>query len=188
MAKQVKDDLEAVRVIVAALEEFETQDQERILRWAREKLGLAGAGEEVRFRYRPEISAAPVVELNPQSSVSKPVDIKTFVDSKQPNSDIQFATTVAYYYRFAAPPQLRKESISAEDLKEACRQVGRGHPARAAQTLVNAHAQGLLTRGDRGLYSINTVGENLVALTLPTKSPTGAKGAKRPAKKSARYQ
>jgi hypothetical protein len=34
------DDLEAVRTIVEALESFEADDKERIIRWAREKLKL----------------------------------------------------------------------------------------------------------------------------------------------------
>src|SRR6185369_10584110 len=43
---------EAVRTVVATLESFKPEDQERIIRWAREKLGLsaapavAGAGAE----------------------------------------------------------------------------------------------------------------------------------------------
>ena len=40
MAKAALDDYEAVRTIVETLEAFETKDQERILRWTREKLGL----------------------------------------------------------------------------------------------------------------------------------------------------
>jgi len=34
------DDLEAVRAVVEALQGFDAGDQERIIRWAREKLGL----------------------------------------------------------------------------------------------------------------------------------------------------
>lgn len=34
------DDLEAVRIVAEALQGFDTRDQERIIRWAREKLGL----------------------------------------------------------------------------------------------------------------------------------------------------
>ncbi len=34
------DDLEAVRIVAEALQGFDAQDQERIIRWAREKIGL----------------------------------------------------------------------------------------------------------------------------------------------------
>ena len=37
------DDLEAVRVVAEALQGFDSQDQERIIRWAREKLGLVAS-------------------------------------------------------------------------------------------------------------------------------------------------
>jgi hypothetical protein len=40
-----KDDLEAVRLVADALEGFEANDQERIIRWVREKIGLSVAPE-----------------------------------------------------------------------------------------------------------------------------------------------
>jgi hypothetical protein len=123
-------------------------------------------------------------------AASGPVsDIKSFVEKKNPSFDTHFAATVAYYHRFEAPEHLRKESITKEDLQEACRQSGRERLRHPAQTLVNAHAQGLLDRGDRGAYVINTVGENLVAMALPSdgKAKPGGRTAPRSgAKKSAR--
>jgi hypothetical protein len=94
-------------------------------------------------------------------------DIKGFVEKKKPGSDGQFAAAVAYYHRFEAPVNARKESITKEDLQDACRKVGRARLKNPAQTLVNAHHQGLLDRGERGAYTLNTVGENLVAVALP---------------------
>jgi hypothetical protein len=52
---------------------------------------------------------------------------------------------------------------------------------------VNAHTQGLLDRGDRGAYVINTVGENLVAMALPsdgTTKPVRRAASRPPAKKA----
>jgi hypothetical protein len=43
--------------------------------------------------------------------------------------------------------------------------------------LNNAHAKGLLDRNARGRFSINSVGENLVGMTLPAKA-SGKKSAK----------
>jgi hypothetical protein len=99
-------------------------------------------------------------------------DIKSFMDQKEPSSDTEFAATVAYYYRFEAPVPERRETIGKDDLLEACRLVGRGRPARPAQTLVNAHGAGVLDKAGRGQYLINTVGENLVAITLPSAEAT----------------
>jgi hypothetical protein len=88
---------------------------------------------------------------------------------------MQFAATVAYYFAFEAPLGERKDSITADDLQDACRQVGRHRLKRPIKTLHNAHASGLLDKaGERGAFKINTVGENLVAVTLPSGSGTAA--------------
>ena len=96
MVKTTPDDFEAVRKVVETLQPFETKDQERILRWAREKLGLTTSpkGEMASVAHTSDQSAANI------STTGKPTDIKTFVDFKKPLSDSQFAATVAYYYRF----------------------------------------------------------------------------------------
>lgn len=190
MTKPQPDDLDAVRTIVGALEGFDAKDKQRILRWAQEKLGLAQPAPPSSSSTAP---SAPPPAIPPAPFPGQGSDIKSFVEKKSPSSDTQFAATVAYYYRFEAPVQLRKESITSEDLQEACRQVGRDRLPRPAQTLVNAHAQGLLDRGERGAYSINTVGENLVAMALPSegkvRAPARTKnrlGGKKATRKSAK--
>lgn len=154
------DDLEAVRKVVEAIEGFDAEEQERILRWAREKSGLA------------ETTAAPqtqVTEVDASSTRARQTtDIKTFVASKNPKADTHFAATVAYYYKFEAPESEREDYITGEDLQEACRKVGRERLTNPGRTIRNAHITGLMDKGpDRGEYGINTVGENLVAMTLP---------------------
>ncbi len=47
------------------------------------------------------------------------------------------------------------------------------------KTLNNARQQGLLDRTERGYFSVNAVGENLVAMTLPGDSNSGGKRAKK---------
>jgi hypothetical protein len=162
------DDLEAVRNLVEVLSAFAAEDQERIIRWAREKLGLptqvpARAGGE-------EPLATDAASGQDGSGGAK--DIRTFVAEKNPSSDNQFAATVAHYYRFVAPQAVRKEFITADDLQQACRLTGRNRLPRPAQTLINAHTNGLLDKGaNRGEYVISTVGENLVAVSLPGNAP-----------------
>jgi hypothetical protein len=186
MPKSQMDDFDAVRAVIEALTGFEATDQERILRWAREKLGLV---------VQPLRAPAPPPQAPPTDpSAHHPVipggtesntDIKSFVSSKAPTSDSQFVAVVAYYYRFQAPAEARKEAITSDDVLEACRLTGRSRPSKIAQTMVNAHNQGLIDRAEpRGSYAINTVGENLVALTLPAGS--GGNALKAPARRSAR--
>src|SRR5258706_15661027 len=87
------------------------------------------------------------------------IDIKTFIATKQPRRDIQFAAAVAYYYRFEAPLAERKDAINKDDLQEATRKAGRERFGNPLQTLNNAHTLGLLDRGsDKRTFTINSVG------------------------------
>ncbi|MGE3152062.1 MAG: hypothetical protein AB7G48_11205 [Nitrospiraceae bacterium] len=157
------DDLEAVRKLVEVLSPFDAGEQERIIRWACEKLGLSVQGPAPAGIRGPQAGSPTGGE-----GTGGAKDIRTFVAEKNPTSDNQFAATVAHYYRFVASPATRKEFITAEDLQEACRLTGRNRLPRPAQTLINAHTNGLLDKGtNRGEYVISTVGENLVAVSLP---------------------
>jgi hypothetical protein len=155
-----KDDLGAVRLVVEALEGFPPEEQERIIRWAREKVGLAVIS--------PTLPTPPLMPtLTPVVPLSGSKDLKTFVAEKKPKNDVQFATTVAYYHRFEAPPTLRKNEINGDDLQEGCRLVGRERFTHPGQTLRNAHTLGLLDKGSQaGFYAVNSVGENLIAVAL----------------------
>jgi hypothetical protein len=174
-----KDDLAAVRLITDALTGFDAKDQERIIRWAREKIGLAVA---------PETPPAPLPAGSPASPASLAPsstrkDLKTFVAEKKPKNDVQFAATVAYYYRFVAPKEQRKSEITSNDLQDASRLVGHERFKHPGQTLRNAHTLGLLNKGgESGSFAINSVGENLVDVTLPG----GGTGVSRTKKKKKR--
>ena len=109
MPKQQKDDLEAVRAVIEAISDFEAADQERILRWAREKVGLA-----VEQPTRPPPGVHPPATLEPAhhhlgTSPSRKTDIKSFVESKTPQNDTQFTAVVAYYHQFEVPDEDKKD-------------------------------------------------------------------------------
>jgi len=181
MAKTT-DDLEAVRAVTTALDGFSPEDQERIIRWAREKLGLAPAP-----RTQPEGSGSPQVPAwsgtnrpaappEDSSQPSQAKDVKTFVTAKSPRTDSQFAATVAYFYRFEAPPDKRLNEIDANILQDACRLSSRPRLPKPLVTLNNAKRDGLLDSGSgAGKFTINTVGENLVAMTLPGQAEGSAR-------------
>jgi hypothetical protein len=171
------DDLEAVRSVADTLQPFANDDRERIIRWAREKLGMtAGVAPTVqpRIDFGGESTREPTAAGNQGA-----VDIKKFVTDKAPRSDVHFAATVAYYHQFKAPENQRKDSITREDLVDACRQVDRKRPKVPAQVLVNAYHDGLFDRGGKGHYKLNSVGENLVAMALPG-TGDAAKPTRRP--------
>lgn len=165
------DDLDAVRAIVDTLLKFDTDTQERILRWTREKLGLK-ATPFSESHAQTHLKHQPTPTTVTEDSIfhkGRPTDIKSFVELKNPTSQNEFTATVVYYYRFEASESDRKESITADDLQEACRLSGRPRLTKPSQTLINAHRDGFLDKaGDRGAYSISTVGENLVAMALPS--------------------
>jgi hypothetical protein len=105
------------------------------------------------------------------------VDVKTFVAAKKPKSDQQFATVIAYYYRFESAPESKKDSINRDVLIEAVRLVGWKRMPDPNKTLNNAKAAGYLDSNTPGEFTVNSVGENLVAMTLPGSSATTAKKA-----------
>ena len=89
------DDLEAVRAISAALSGFSPEEQERILRWVREKVGLAPAARsspEIRVAQTPS-PVVPARPAEPTGATREPAstrDLKSFVGIKRPKSDVQF--------------------------------------------------------------------------------------------------
>lgn len=190
---ETKDKFEAAKTIVETVKPFDPKDQEMIFRWAAESLGISApisAFNPASQSGSPQPPAQTTLhgsqtESGTQASVATTQDIQTFVAAKGPKSDVQFAATVAYYYQFLAPKADRKTSITQDDLLDACRKAGWQRPPKPYQTLNNAFHLGLLDRPEKGTFSINSVGENLVAMTLPGDTSTpGPK--KRPAKKTAR--
>ncbi len=172
------DDLDAIRLVLDTLSPFDPQDQKRIIRWACEKLGITLEGSTpttmstmVPSTVQPT-NTAPLVQPSITPTGSQ-VDIKSFLRAKNPTSDMQFAAAVAYFYAFEAPESERKESISSDELQDACRLLGRERLHNPGQTLRNTVYNGLLDKsGEKGQFKINTVGENLVAVTLPASDST----------------
>ncbi len=162
MSTTTQDEFDALRTIVKTLEAFGADDQTRILRWAAEKLGLG----QVQPAISPIGTASRgVPSTAPEVSPAGATDIKSFVAHKKPKNDTQFAAVVAYYHRFEATE--KKDSITQTDLLDACRMANYPRPPAPGQTLRNAVSAGLLDKVDRGAFSVNSVGENLVAVTLP---------------------
>jgi len=178
------DDLEAIRLVIQALEPFDSKDRERIIRWAAEKLGMAAipaAGVPTGLPAAASSSPPhPPTGGVPHVAVASARDIRSFVTAKQPKSDNQLAAAVAYFYHFEAPPAERRESIGKEELIDACRKSDRKRPARPEQVLVNSYHAGILDKaGSPGQYKLNSVGENLVAMVLPEQGTSAVQQARK---------
>lgn len=177
------NDFDIAKKIADLLKPAGRDRQQKILRWVAESLDVAVTSAAP--------SAAAVADFGRYATGAqvsgRPIDIKSFVDAKAPKSDMQFAAVVAYYYRFEAPSDQRVESISSDILQDAARLASRARLSKPLQTLSNAKNQGYLDNVGRGLFRINSVGENLVAMALPTSetptSPSGRSRKKKPARK-----
>ncbi|MGE0550028.1 MAG: hypothetical protein AB7O24_00605 [Kofleriaceae bacterium] len=187
MSGTAKSDFVAAEEIKVILHGREAAEQERILRWVAESLGLAAKVVNAGIAHPP----APADERGevhldaPKSAGPGVVDIKTFVAEKQPKSAMQFAATVAYYHHFVSAE--RRETITKADLQAATRLAGRQRFSNPATPLDNAVTNGYLDRAGRGEYRLNAVGENLVAMALPGGGNASENGAtkrkRRPASK-----
>jgi len=163
------NDLDAVKKLVEALEQFNDEERARIIRWACERLGMNNISN-IKEIVNPLNVSKPTNQVQSEQSASerKQIDIKSFVNGKNPTSDAQFVAVVAYYFKFEAPDDQRKEFIISDDLNEAARQADWARFVKPANTLNNVYNQsGYLNKVEHGKYKLNAVGENLVAMVLP---------------------
>jgi hypothetical protein len=166
-------DFDAAKAVAEQLKGMDKERQQRILRWVAESfsldLGIAPAMERSTGETGTATGGLTLLRADTQQARrhQRPADIKSFVDSKSPKSDVQFAAVVAYFYRFEASAESRKDFIDAQVLQQAARLAGRRRPPSPLATLNNAKNLGYLDSPDRGQFRINSVGENLVAMTLP---------------------
>lgn len=115
------------------------------------------------------------------------VDIRAFFQEKKPSSDVEASAVTAYYYKYLAPKEERKDVIDSTTLQEAFRLAARPLPRKTAFTLVNARNAGYLdSTGETGLYRLNPVGFNLVEHTLGKGEVASAKKATRKRKTAER--
>lgn len=180
------DDFDIGKAVFDLLKDLPPERQQRILRWVSEGLGVTFGTAAVQV---PSSAAALVQQKQfPAAPGVSGTDIKSFVISKAPKSDNQFAAVVAYYYRFEASPSERRDTIDGTLLQEAARLAGRKRFSNPRNTLNNAKNVGYLDGTAPGIFSINSVGENLVAMTLPGGGEDSAQTQRKSRSKSSAKQ
>jgi len=175
----------AIDEIIAALSAIPETSRITAIRAASENLGIELGGVNVPIGdLQPPGLAAP---LSPPLSVpSAGTDIRTLKEQKNPGNATEMALVLAYYLQHLAPASERKSQITAADVNKYFVQADYPLPKRADQTLVNAKASGYFDTPSRGGYSLNPVGHNLVAHSLPRAAGSSTRvGAARKASKSA---
>ena len=179
---------DAAKAIVETLKKVDKQQQEQAIRFASESLGLS-IPSHAQGSGLPRQTATGTPP-HPSGAQARSTDVKQYTNTKAPRSHQQFAAVVAYFYRYEASEAQRKDFITADDLREAVRLVGWKGLTIPLSTLNNAKNAGYLDAAARGQFRISTVGENLVAVTLPgdnTEAPRRrAGGRKKVAKKQGR--
>jgi hypothetical protein len=178
------NDFDIAKAVSDQLQHLDKDRQHRIIRWVAESLGISLSAKTISGA---ESSVEEGIAVRESGGIrrAQATDIRTFVENKKPKSDVQFATVVAYYYRFEAPEDQRKESITSEVLQDAARLGDRKRLKKALLTLNNAKNLGYLDSAGRGAFKINTVGENLVAMTLPgqQEEPRGSQAGRQKRRK-----
>jgi hypothetical protein len=156
MLTAADDDFAAIEQIVETLKHFSSKDQQRILRGAAEKLGLADTHA---------MATAPVsiTDFN-----------RTLLEHKQSNNRV-FAAAVAYAHEFSAPPGFSRKFITPDDLDTAARQIGRNATNYPGQTLINAAQSGLLKKIMHGKYALTAKGRRAVEPSDKGRRATAAK-------------
>ena len=168
-------DFDVAKQIHDFLASLPDERKHRILRWVAESLNISlhvkQAVEAPSPRQEGSSVTAPAQERELAKAISHgtdSVDVKSYVENKAPKNDVQYATVVAYYYRFEASSEERSEIITTDMLQNSTRLAGRARLKNPGATLNNAKTLGYLDGVGRGQFRINTVGENLVAMTLPS--------------------
>jgi len=187
MAENIEQELDAIKTIVEALQPLDGEARQRALAYATQRLGIEATAA-------PQVAPTPpspfVETTSGQSDAPSPptvTDIRSLKDQKQPGTDVEMATLVAYYLKHEAPESERKDEIGAEDIATYFVQAGYPLPNNKAYTLPNAKKAGYLENASRGKYKLNSVGHNLVAHNLPRSSSEAApKPRKQNAKKTAK--
>jgi hypothetical protein len=172
------DDFDIAKTIFDQLKDLPAERQQRVLRWIAEGLGVSSVAPSLGTNVGGGGPPSPAAIQPAAGMTVGPTDIKSFIAAKSPKSDQQFAAAVAYFYRFEAPPAERRDSINGDVLQEAARLAGRKRLANPRVTLNNAKGAGYLDGASPGEFTINSVGENLVAMTLPGGAETSTRKPK----------
>lgn len=180
MTENIEQELAAIKIIVEALQPLDGEARQRALTYVTQSLGMNAPP------VAPTPPSPPGVNTGEQSVTPPPppvTDIRSLKDQKQPGTDVEMATLVAYYLKHEAPKTERKEEIGTEDIETYFVQAGYPLPKNKASTLPNAKKAGYLENDSRGKYKLNSVGHNLVAHNLPH---SGSEAVSKPRRKTAR--
>ena len=160
---------QAIDKIIEALETLNPSERETAINAACTHLEVKIVGGQKASLF--DTTSDPQPPNNPAAGGIKQMDIRTLKEQKSPKTAAQMACLVAYYLQEFAPSTERKETVSAGDLTKYFKQASFPLPARITQLLPDCRAAGYFDSATgKGEYSLNAVGYNLVAHTLPMRA------------------
>jgi len=181
-------ELQAMGVIIAALDGLEGESIQRVLDYVLGRLSISRSTRGASF-------GVPVAASIVSEAVkARQTSIRDLREEKQPESLNQMAALVAYYLSELAPDNERKDEIGAADLERYFKQASFKLPKKVHSALPNAAAAGYFDSAGGGRYRLNPVGYNLVVHGLPRGSESNKstrprkRTSKNPTKKSKKLQ
>jgi len=175
MSDTVDQEVEAIKIVLAALAPLSAKARVSVLEYAMKRLEITAVSA-------PPVGGMPPGKLPP----SKPgieggapsegsLHIKEFKGSKKPRSANEMAALVAYYLVNLAPHSQRKETVNQSDMETFFKIAEYPLPKQIRVTLQNAKTAGYFDAAGSGEYRLNAVGHNLVAHSMPRGSATESK-------------
>ena len=157
-------ELDAIGLILRALEGLEGESIQRVLDYVFSRLSIAAPTRSKAFASLSTITPSAPAEGGPRVHRQSIRDLK---EEKQPDSSNQMAALVAYYVSEVQDADERRDVINTADLEKYFKQAGFKLPKALPQTLANAAAAGYLDAVGNGMFKLNPVGYNLVVHGLP---------------------
>jgi hypothetical protein len=182
MSEPVDQEIEAIKVVLAALAPLSEKARASVLDYVTKRLDLTPPVAPL-----PRVSSPPavLVPAAPGSATRQALHIKDFKEQKRPRSANEMAAVVAYYLTNVAAPDQRKQTINQKDVETYFKIASFPLPQQLRMTLANAKNAGYFDLSGDGEYKLNAVGHNLVAHSMPRGASKAAGPTKRPRRQKA---
>lgn len=187
MTKNIDQEIEAIRTLLATLEPLGPTVRESVLDYVLRRLDIKLSKPE-KVTVDDEIITDTGTSLPEEESMEpKYVHIAQLKEQKQPRSAIEMATLVAYYLSHKALLNERKNTITTKDIETYFKIAEFKLPTKPKFTLPNTKIAGYIDAVGDGEYKLNPVGYNLVVHSMPkSKKKASTKTFRRATKKQAK--
>ena len=151
MVEQIDKEVEAIKVVLTALEPLTPQLRSSVVEYVMKRLGVTVMGQgQPGAPLQPPLE--PDIRIRGSGSAdlgATPVHIKVFKETKKPRSANEMAALVAYYLSDLAPPGSRKNTINTKDIETYFKIAEFPRPEHVKVTLQNAKTPGTSMRSEK---------------------------------------